>query len=437
MADTRRKTLFKYVTPAVLAQVCFFVFTIVDGIFVGNGVGENGLGAVNLVMPFLMVVYALFMLISVGGSTITAIRFGRGDKAGANQAFMSSFMAILIVAAVLTVIGVFFSVPLGYFLGANETYIQYVSDYLVGYSIFLIPSAFDALFQFFGRNDGSPELAMKATVISSGINIFLDWLFIFPLGLGVKGAAVATGISQTIAFFIMLSHFTSKKGDLRFAKFRFDRILMQKIFIRGVPEAISQFSVSVSVICMNYAALERFGEIGVNSYSVIAYIASFSVAIFAGVAEGMQPVIGQSYGAKNTENLKYYYRLSVFISFIGSLAVCVGILFFGGYICRLFGIDSQTLAFATKAMPKYSLGFLAMSVTTIMSAYLYSTKRSKEAIILNIFRGIILNSVIIYFFPRIFGSEILWYAFVFYEGIGLLIGLGLIRASEKNGIIYR
>ena len=437
MADERSKTLFKYVAPAVMAQVCFFVFTIVDGIFVGNGVGETGLGAINITVPFLMVVYALFMLVSVGGATITAIRFGRDDKSGANQAFMSSFAIILIIAAALMVVGTVLTKPLGYFLGANDTYINYASDYLFWYSAFLIPGSLAVLFQFFGRNDGSPALVMNAVIISSGLNIFLDWLFIFPFGMGVKGAAIATGISEIVSFLIMLRHFTAKKGDLRFKKFRFDKELMKKIFVRGVPEAISQFSVSVTTICMNYAALARMGETGVNSYAVIAYVTPFSWAIFAGVAEGMQPVIGRSYGEKNTENLKYYFRLSVIMSFFGSLAVCVGLFFLRGTICRMFGLDARTLEFTIGAMPKYSLGFIVMSVTTIISAYLYSTKRTKEALILNIMRGIVLNSVIIYIFPRLFGTDMLWYTLVIYEGIGLIIGLGLMRASEKNGIIYK
>ena len=437
MKDVRLKKLFKYVLPAVLGQVCFFIFTIADGIFVGNGVGENGLGAVNIVLPFIMVVYALFMLISVGGVTITAIRFGRGDKDGANSAFVSSFWAITLIGAILTLIGAGFSKPMGYMLGANETYIQYVSDYLIGYSAFIIPSSWAILFQFFGRNDGSPELAMKATIISSGINIFLDWLFVFPLAMEVKGAAIATGISQTISFLIMLKHFAGKKGDLRFGRFKWDGELMKKIFIRGVPEAVSQFSVSVSTICMNYVVLEMIGEIGINSYSVIAYVASFSVAVFAGVAEGMQPVVGQSYGEKNDNDLKFYFRKSVIISFVGSLAVCVAIVVFGRAICTMFGIDAETLEFTLKAMPKYSLGFLVMSVTTVMSAYLYSTKRTKEALILNVLRGIVLNSAIIFLFPRIFGTEIVWYTFVIYEALGLLTGMLLIRSSEKNGIVYK
>lgn len=140
MNNSRVKTLIKYVVPTLLSNVCFFLFTIIDGIFVGHGIGTNGLGAVNLIVPFVMVVNAVFMLTTIGGITIVAIRLGRGDKDGANQAFMHSVTVNIISGIVLFIIGVFFRNPVCTLLGAGDTYHEMATEYLLWYSIFVIPS---------------------------------------------------------------------------------------------------------------------------------------------------------------------------------------------------------------------------------------------------------------------------------------------------------
>lgn len=168
--NQRNKNLITYILPSVFGQICFFLFTIIDGIFVGRGVGETALGAVNLCLPFVMVVNAVYMLITIGSVSVAAIRLGRHDD---------------------------------------------------------------------------------------------------------SGAAAATGISQSIAFVIVLFHFILKKGELRFCKCKVNAALIKKIILRGLPEAVSQFAMPVATICMNYVLLARIGEIGENAYSVIGYVASF------------------------------------------------------------------------------------------------------------------------------------------------------------------
>ena len=262
----QNKNLLKFIVPAVIGQVCFFLFTIIDGIFVGNGIGENALGAVNIVMPFVMTVNALYMLITVGGVTVYAVRSERGDKDGANQAFMHSFVLMLGLGALLTILGTTLSKPLGYMFGANDTYIGYVSDYLIWYSAFIIPSSLSVLFQFVVRNDGSPVLVMIGMIGSSCLNIFLDWLFVFPLQMGIAGAAIATGISQTVCLVIILFHFFLRKGDLRIKKFKPTGKLFGKIFLRGAPETVAQFAMPVATFCMNRVLLSYIGEIAVNAF---------------------------------------------------------------------------------------------------------------------------------------------------------------------------
>lgn len=207
MSNQYNRNIVKYVIPTMLSSVCFFLFTIVDGVFIGHGVGTNGLGAINLVMPFVMVIDAVFMLTTIGGVTIVAIRLGRGDKDGANQAFMHSVIGSIAAALVLCVTGVFFADPLCTLLGASGTFHEMAKEYMFWYSLFIIPSALNTVLMGFCRNDGSPVLVSVATIISTVCNIFGDWLLIFPISMELKGAAVATGVSQMISLFIILTHY--------------------------------------------------------------------------------------------------------------------------------------------------------------------------------------------------------------------------------------
>lgn len=433
----QNKNLVKYLVPAVIGQLCFFLFTIVDGIFVGNGIGENALGAINICMPFVMTVNALYMLITVGGVTIYAVRTGREDREGANRAFMHSLILMLGLGVLLTVAGTTLSKPLGYLFGANETYIGYVSDYLVWYSAFILPSALSMLLQFFVRNDGSPMLVMLATIASSCLNILLDWLFVFPLQMGIAGAAIATGLSQTVSLLIILFHFFLKKGALRVRKCKLSGKLFGKVFLRGTPETVAQFAIPVATFCMNRVLLSYLGENAINAFSVISYIASFAMAIFLGVSEGAQPLFGQAYGDKNEKDLKHYFTVSVIVNLVGSSLVYVALLFVGGAISGLFGADGITADLVTSVMPQYGWGFILMSLNTIISAYMYSTKRTSWAVAINVVRSFGFTTLITLALPAIFGGNIIWVTFGIYETLSFVLAVVLLKASEKSGIKFK
>lgn len=438
MKDQRSANLVKYVVPSVLGKVCFFLFTIVDGIFVGHGVGTNGLGAVNLVMPFVLTVSALFMLSTTGGITVTAIRLGRGDVEGAQASFRQSLSLTIVISIVLTIIGTCLTRPVCRLLGADETFIDMVVQYLFWYSLFIIPSGLSTALQGFCLNDGSPLLVSVAVFCSTVCNIFGDWYTIFPLHLGLAGAAIATGVSQTLTFLIVSLHFIKKKGVLRIrGEIKGGSALLRKIVMRGAPECIGQFTTPVTTLCMNYVLIGSIGAIAVNAFSIISYVASFSVAIFFGTAAGLQPMFGNCYGEKDSKGLRFYFRSGLAINFIGSIFINILLYFFGGHVCLLFGADEETWRFTMQTMPTYAWGFIVMGLNTIIGTYLYSTKRSREAIIISILRSFVLNTLVVLLFPKLFGIDIIWHTFVIYEGIALVIAWYLLKRSERNGIVYR
>lgn len=267
MVGSRKKKIFRNVAPAILSNACVFLFSVVDGIFVGNGAGSQALGAVNIALPFVLIAQALNAMASIGGVTITAIRFGRGDKEGAQNAFMHSFTLNLIVGILITLLGSVFTGAVCGLLGASESYYSLVTEYVFWYALFAIPNALSLNLQSFCRNDNSPGLVAVTNVVGTAINIFLDWLFVFPLQMGVMGAAVATGISQTVGLLVVLTHYIFKKGNLRIGRYKPQMKLFGKILFRGLPEAIAQFSTPVTTLCMNYTLMDTYGDIGINYFA--------------------------------------------------------------------------------------------------------------------------------------------------------------------------
>ena len=285
--------------------------------------------------------------------------------------------------------------PVCRLLGATDTYYNMATEYLFWYSVFIIPSGLSAAFQGFCRNDGSPILVSVAVIFSACLNIFGDWLLVFPMQMGLAGAAIATGVSQTVTMLILLFHFILKRGHLRISKFRPKASLFKKIAIRGLPECIAQFATPVTTLLMNKVLISQISNIAVNAFSIISYVSSFSVAVFFGTSEGLQPLIGNCYGAKDGKGLKYYFHAGLIINFVGSLVINVLLFFFGEHVCLLFGADEDTLAYTAQTMPIYALGFLFMAFNTMISSYLYSTKRSKQADIINVLRSFVVNTIII------------------------------------------
>lgn len=223
---------------------------------------------------------------------------------------------------------------------------------------------------------------------------------------------------------------------MRIKKYKPQVKLYGKIALRGLPEAIAQFSTPVTTFFMNRTLMLTYGEIGINAFSVISYLSSFTMAVFFGASEGMQPLFGQAYGARKGEDLKYYYRAGQIISIVGS-TICVAIYaLFPHTLCGLFGADVETINFTAIHIWEYCWGFIIGSINTMISAYFYSTKRSGQAIVLNIIRNLVMNSLVITLVPMIFGKAVVWHTFGIYEVLVLVIAVFIKKYSERNGISY-
>lgn len=426
--ETRyKRKIIHYVAPAILTNACSFLFSVVDGLFVGNGVGTDALASVNICVPFVTIAIALNMMSSIGGIAIGAVRMGRKDTAGANRVFAHSLTFSFALGIALTLLGTLATGPVASLLGATETYYKMTKDYLFWWSLFIIPNFLSMNLQGFCRNDGEPGLVAIATVAGTLVNVFLDWLLVYPLQKGVEGAAIATGMSQVTTLLIVLTHFIRKKGVLRFSFSRPTAVLYAQIAYRGTPEMIAQFSSPLMTLWMNRSLGKYIGDLGVNSFSVISYISSLTLAMLFGASEGMQPLLGQSFGAGKKKDVEVYFRAGLVIATVGSAIVIALFTIFDVPAARLFGAEGAVLDEICREILPFSWAFVFAGANAMVSSYLYSTMHSKEAIALNIIRSFVTNTFSILVLPMLFGVGIIWYTYGISEVLVSIVAFVLIK----------
>ncbi|MBC8545171.1 MATE family efflux transporter [Bianquea renquensis] len=431
--NTKTKSLFGYIFPALGGLFVTYLYNVVDGIFVGQGVGSAALGAVNIGVPFITFVVAVAAMFPMGGATVVAIRMGRGDKDGANHTFMTAFSLTVLLSATLMIVGMVFSQQIVDLSGAKNLSAEMremSAQYLFYYSAFSIPMLMSTCLSVFIRNDGSPALAFVGMCVGAAANIFLDWLFIFPLDMGVIGAAVASGLGQIFSVLVLLIHFLRKKGELRIMPFKIDFSLIKKICKRGVPEAVTQLTTPVTALCYNLMLASLIGDIGISTFSVLSFIYSLANAILSGVAQGLQPLWGHCYGKQDTEEMGWYFRSGIIINLVLSILIYGGLFFLDVPVIRIFNKETALVQTATAALPIFSLSFIPMALNLIFTAFLFSTKRTGVADVIAISRGIIVKALAIFCIPILFGSNAIWIAPFVAETITLVLAVVLSKTSK-------
>lgn len=428
-----KKALCQNIVPAVGGLFATYLYNVVDGIFVGQGVGVQALGAVNVAVPFITFTVALAAMFPMGGATVTAIRIGRGDQEGANRAFLTALGLTVLVSLALMGIGMSCSQQIVDLCGGAQLSGEMrtmAADYLLYYTAFSIPMLLSTCLSVFVRNDGSPGLSFAGMCVGAAANIFLDWLFIFPLRWGVIGAAVASGLGQLASALVLLTHFVRGKGVLRIRLCPVDLALVRKICKRGIPEAVSQLNTPVTALCYNLVLSSLIGDIGVSTFSVLSYLFSLANAILSGVAQGLQPLWGRSYGRRGTKEIRDLFRCGVRINLALSAAICAGLTFLAQPVIHIFNQSPELVQSASKALPVFSLSFLPMALNLVYTAFLYSTKRTGAADAIAVCRGIAVKAAVIFGVPALFGVEAIWTAPLAAELVTLALAVILTRTVK-------
>lgn len=425
------RQILKYTIPSVISMLVISLYVVVDGIFIGNSVGANGLAAVNIALPFSLISSAIASMVAMGGSSICAIRLGRGDKQGAQDAFLTSVTIAVVFGVIFTIAGVCFPRQIARLSGATDAILDMTTDYLLFFVVFQLPGMLGTLASSYVRIDGRPNLAFAAMVAGAVTNVFLDGLFIFPLGMGVRGAAIASGLGQALSLVLMLGHFLRKKGDLYLRPFNLDPSLVGKVLRRGIPELATGMGLPITTLCYNYVIVAYLGEMGLAAYSVLSYIFSLVTAVFTGVSQGVQPLIGRAFGMQDKKQGRYVFRTASSLNLGFSAIVYLALILFGKAIISLFNSDATLIEIASNAVVVYGFSSVLAAVNVMYTMLFQSTKQTFRASVISISRGLILSSLFIFLFPRLFGGQAIWWAIIATEAITLVISLWFKRQSEK------
>lgn len=431
--NAKTKSLVGYIFPALSGLFVTYLYNVVDGIFVGRGVGSAALGAVNIAVPFITFVVAVAAIFPMGGVTVVAIRMGRGDKEGANHAFMTALSITLALSVLLMIAGMAFARPIVDWSGAkglSDEMREMSAQYLFYYCAFSVPMLMSTCLSVFVRNDGSPVLSFVGMCVGAMANIFLDWLFIFPLHMGVIGAAVASGFCQLLSVAVLLTHFLRRKGALRIRAFKLEISLTRKICRRGVPEAVTQLTTPVTALCYNLMLARMIGDVGVSTFSVLSFIYSLANAVLSGVAQGVQPLWGHCYGKRDTEEMNWYFRSGICINAGLAVLICAGLILFDVPVIRVFNKEAELVRTASAALPVFALSFIPMALNLVYTAFLFSTKRTAAANVIAVSRGIVVKALMIFCLPVILGASAVWAAPLAAEVATLVLALALSRVSK-------
>ncbi len=428
--DSRIKEIGRYVIPSVSSMMVTFAYAVVDGMFVGRGVGPNALAAVNIALPFNILLLAVAYLIITGAATVFSIRTGRGDKAGANTVFNTSGILVIVVSAVLAAVGVFWPEKIAILSGASEALMDNTVTYLRYYCMFSIAWTLSTWLSVFVRNDGRPALAFWGMVAGAIANIFLDWLFVFPLQMGIKGAAIASGLGQVLSLAILSTHLVGNRGVLRVRLIRPSLALVGKIIKRGVPEMITQLYHPLTVFCYNLVIIRTVGEDGIAAFSIITYIAAMFIGIFSGVSQGIQPLLGQSFGRNERENVSFFFRAGLVINIVMSLTFYAAMVFGGQWVYGFFTTDAGLISLAEMIWKYNALAFVFASVNIIFTTYFFSTKQTPNAVVTAGSRGLFFNTICIFVFPLLFAPEYVWFAIVASEVVTIALAMWMKSRSD-------
>ncbi len=423
----KNKQFYQFVIPSVGAMLVTGLYFVVDGIFVGRGVGPAGLAAINIAVPFISIMSAVSLMITMGGATITSIFFARCENARANQTFRLSVFMVLAFTFIMTLISSTFDEELARALGANDALLRDTADYIKYFVMFSVFYCGSNTLSAFVRNDNNPRLALWGMVTGAVSNVILDWIFIFPLQMGIKGAAIASGLGQTLACAVLSTHFLRRRGELQFGIPRFSLKEGWQIAKTGFPEFVTQMSQPVTILCYNLVVMEIFGEIGVSAFSVISYILVVVIGIFTGLAQGVQPLLSRSYGAGNKDEERFFFHKALKVSVILSVGIYGVMYLFGREMIYIFNHDSQLIRLGYACIQIYGICFIFAAINTVYTIYFLATKRTRQAIYLSVMRSFVVNSVFIFLMPMVFGPGAIWTGMIIAEALVLLNAIWISR----------
>ena len=422
------KQFFKYVSQNIFGLLGTSCYILADTYFIAQAAGTDGVTLLNLCLPIYNLIFAFGSMIGLGAATRYAILRAQGD-ARAQRYFSNAIFSVCILAVPFMLVGIFSPDGLLRLMGGDADIVALGMNYA---RIFLMFTPFfmcNYVVASFVRNDGDPSLAMVATLSGSLFNVVFDYIFIFPMGLGLPGAALATAISPMLSIAVCSAHFIKKSNTITFVrKAPSVRLLAQSCQL-GISGFVGELSSGVTTTVFNFLLLRLAGNVAVAAYGVVANFALVATAIFNGVAQGAQPLVSQCYGKNEVAGTRKLLLLGCGTA-LGLAALLYGIVF--GYtdvLTALFNSENSALmaAFAHSGMRIYFVGYFFAGCNIVAAGYLGAVNRPAEASITSLCRGMVAIVVCSLVLSALFGMNGVWAAFPVSEAITLALTVFLLK----------
>ncbi len=403
------RLLVRLSVPTVAAQLINMLYNIVDRIYIGHmpSGGNLALTGVGVCMPIIMFVSAFAALIGAGGAPRASIFMGRGDPDAAERTLGGCFTLQAIVSLIMTAILVLFAEPMLMAFGASENTIAYAVDYM---SIYALGTAFVQLtlsMNAYITAQGFAKIGMLTVLIGAVLNIALDPLFIFALNMGVRGAALATILSQGVSCVWVVSFLCSKKSTIRIKRehLRVKKKVVLPCIALGAAPFIMQSSESVISVCFNSSLLRYGGDVAVGAMTILTSVMQFAMLPLQGLSQGAQPITSFNYGARNVSRVKQTFRLLLTVSLVYSLSLWALIQLFPQAFASIFTSNPELLAFSTKALRIYCGVLFMFGIQIACQMTFVAIGYAKSSIIVAVMRKFILLLPLIYLMPMLISDK--------------------------------
>ena len=407
------KLLWEYSIPAITGTLVYILYNIVDRIFISFGVGRLAIAGISIALPLFTFILATGLFIGVGGGALISINLGKKDKEKAEQILGNALTLFIGMGILFSIFGLLFLDDILLLFGATVNNINYAKDYM---SIIFFATTFQLLFIGMNnimRGEGNPKAAMKMSIIGCGLNILLDPLFIFTLDMGIKGAAIATVISNVLVAILQIRHFLNGDSNikLKLKNLKLKKEILIGISSIGIAPFIMQMSNSIVVIFINKNLNIYGGDIAIAAYGIINSISVLMYMPIVGIYQGSQPILGYNHGAKNFKRVRETYKLSLLVAMSISAAGFAVAIFLPHLLISPFINNDKTLFELTINATKIFFSMtLFMGFHMIGSSYFQTVGKAKITTAINIIRQFILMLPLLYFLPKYYGVNGVWLA---------------------------
>lgn len=428
--------LSQYVFRSILSTVGASIYVLADSFFVAQKMGVLGVAVMNLSMPLFNVMDGLGFLLGMGGGTLFTI-YQIQDRKRSAKTYTQTVIVGLIIGLIFTLLGILWASQISHLLGADPTTFKMTFQYVRTVLLFGPGFIFNNLLLGFIRNDHGTKTAMFAMTISSLANIFLDWFFILQLNMGMIGAGLATSFSPIISILIILTHFRKKKNHLKLVSHPFILSDLRQTFSIGLPSFLTEMSTGFGIFIYNWVFLKVSGNNAVAAYGIAANVLLVALALFTGVAQGIQPIVSQEYAHRNFKTIKHSLHFGLAIAELLGI-ICLAFVCFNSHlIIDFFNAASnfKVISLANSGMKLLLISLLFSSLNVVFNIFFSAINNSHISIAMVILRGYIFPLIIVALSAKLAGIQGVWLSLTVIELITFIIELiawAIVKSKMKR-----